>query len=220
MREAASSIANGIPSRRPQISTTAPASAPVSEIPGATAVARCRNRVAAGESTPASTSSEGTGQSCSSATRTPSRLVARIVTVAERARMASMRSAAASSTCSQLSNTSSRIRPSSAAATLSLTVLPGCWVMPSTAATASGTAAGSVTAASSKSQTPSGYSSASCVATSSASRVLPTPPTPVNVTSRCARSAASISRTSDSRPIKLVVAGRRFPGLVSSARNG
>ena len=108
MREAASSIANGIPSRRPQISTTALASAPASEIPGATAAARCRNRVAAAESTPASTSSEGTGHSCSSATRKPSRLVARIFTVAERARIASIRSAAASRTCSQLSNTNSR----------------------------------------------------------------------------------------------------------------
>ena len=98
--------------------------------------------------------------------------------------MASIRSAAASRTCSQLSNTNSRTRPSNAAATDSLTVLPGCWVMPSTAATASGTAAGSVTAASSKNQTPSGNSSASRAATSSASRVLPTPPTPVNVTNR------------------------------------
>ena len=49
-------------------------------------------------------------------------------------------------------------RPSNAAATDSLTVLAGCWVMPNTAATASGTAAGSVTAASSKTQTPSGNS--------------------------------------------------------------
>ena len=56
--------------------------------------------------------------------------------------------------------------------------------MPSTAATASGTAAGSVTAASSKTQTPSGNSSASRAATSIARRVLPTPPTPVNVTNR------------------------------------
>ena len=104
--------------------------------------------------------------------------------------MASIRSAAASSTCSQLSNTNSRTRPSNAAATDSLTVLPGCWVMPSTAATASGTAAGSVTAASSKTQTPSGNSSASRAATSIARRVLPTPPTPVNVTNRCACSAA------------------------------
>ena len=106
------------------------------------------------------TSSEGTGHSCSSATPSPWRLVARIFTVADCARIASMRSATASRTCSQLSITNSRTRPSSAAATDSLTVLPGCWVMPSTAATASGTAAGSATAASSKSQTPSGNSSA------------------------------------------------------------
>jgi len=85
------------------------------------------------------------------------------------------RSAAASRTCSQLSITNSRTLPSSAAATLSLMFLPGCWVMPSTAATASGSA----TAASSKTQTPSGNSSASRATTSVASRVLPTPPTPV-----------------------------------------
>jgi len=74
----------------------------------------------------------------------------------------------------QLSNTNNRTRPSNAAATDSLTVLPGCWVMPSTAATASGTAARSVTAASSKTQTPSGNSSARCEATSVARRILPT----------------------------------------------
>ena len=56
--------------------------------------------------------------------------------------------------------------------------------MPTTAATASGTAAGSVTAASSKTQTPSGKFGADRPATSNASRVLPTPPTPVNVTNR------------------------------------
>ena len=60
--------------------------------------------------------------------------------------MASTRSAAASRTCSQLSNTNSRTRPSCAAARLSLTLLPGGWVTPSTAAAASGTAAGSPTA--------------------------------------------------------------------------
>ena len=119
--------------------------------------------------------------------------------------MASTRSAAASRTCSQLSNTNNRTLPSNAAATDSLTVLPGCWVMPSTAATASGTAAGSATAASSKNQTPSGNSSARRAATSKARRVLPTPPTPVSVTSRWVRSAACTSATSDSRPMKLVV---------------
>ena len=100
-------------------------------------------------------------------------------------RIASIMSAAASRTCSQLSNTSSRDRPSKAAAMLSAMLIPGCWVMPSTAATASGTAAGSPTAASSITHTPSGKSLADRAATSSASRVLPTPPTPVSVTSRC-----------------------------------
>ena len=95
-----------------------------------------------------------------------------------------------STTCSQLSNTKSRDRPSRAEATESLTVLPGCWVIPNTAATASGTAAGSATAANSKTHTPSRNSSANRAATSNASRVLPTPPTPVNVTSRCDRTAA------------------------------
>ena len=45
---------------------------------------------------PAPTSSEGTGHSCSSAMPSPSRLVATILVVAEAARMASIRSAAAS----------------------------------------------------------------------------------------------------------------------------
>ena len=118
MREAASSIANGIPSRRRQISTTAAASSAwPSEKREATLRARSTNSSTAAESMPAPTSSEGTSHSCSSATPSPSRLVARILTVAECARMASIRSAAASRTCSQLSNTNNRTLPSSAAAT-------------------------------------------------------------------------------------------------------
>ena len=118
MREAANSMANGIPSRRRQISTTAAASSAVAnEKREATLWARSMNRATAAESMPAPTSSEGTGHSCSSATPSPSRLVARIFTVAECARIASIRSAAASRTCSQLSNTNNRTLPSSAAAT-------------------------------------------------------------------------------------------------------
>ena len=178
-------MANGIPSRRRQISTTAATSSALSiEKRGAKLRARSTNRFTAAESIPPLRSSEGTGHTCSSATPSPSRLVAKTFTVADCARIASIMSAAASSTCSQLSNTNNRTLPSNAAATLSLTLLPGCWVMPSTAATASGTAAGSVTAASSNNQTPSGNSSASRAATSVARRVLPTPPTPVNVTNR------------------------------------
>ena len=118
IREAANSMANGIPSRRRQISTTAAASsAAANEKRGATLRARSTNRVTAAESIPAPTSSEGTGHNCSSATPSPSRLVARILTVADCARIASIRSAAASRTCSQLSNTNSRTLPSNAAAT-------------------------------------------------------------------------------------------------------
>ena len=93
-------------------------------------------------------------------------------------------------------------------------VLPGRRAMPSTAATASGTAAGSVTAANSKNHTPSGNSSANRAATSIASRVLPTPPTPVNVTNRRVRTADCSSPTSDSRPINPVTAAGEFPGLI------
>ena len=213
IRDAASSTANGIPSRRRQISLTT--SRLSTEKPGETLRARSTNK-----STAVPTSKERTGHSCSSTTPSPSRLVAIIRTVEDCRRMASIRSAAASRMCSQLSNTSNRTRPSSAAATDSLTLLPGCWMMPRIAATASGTAAGSVTAASSKSHTPSGNSSASCEATSIARRVLPTPPTPVNVTSLRERTAVAISATSASRPIRLVAAGRRFPGVESSVRSG
>src|ERR1700682_1218825 len=186
MREAANSIANGIPSRRRPILTTASVSLGFAiEKRGAALRARSINILTAGESIPSLTSSEGTGHTCSWAIPSPSRLVDRTLTVADCVMTASTRSATASSTCSQLSITNSRIRPSSAAATDSLTVLPGCWLMPSTAATASGTAAGSVTAASSKTQTPSGNSSANRAATSNARRVLPTPPTPVNGTRAC-----------------------------------
>ena len=56
--------------------------------------------------------------------------------------------------------------------------------MPSAAATAAATWAGSRTAASSASHTPSANRPATCRATSPASRVFPAPPGPVSVTSR------------------------------------
>ena len=84
-----------------------------------TVCARSMNNDAAAESSPGRASSDGTGQSCSSATRNPSRLVARIFTVDEAAKIDLDHVGAASRTCSQLSNTSSRDRPSNAAATLS-----------------------------------------------------------------------------------------------------
>ncbi len=179
-------MANGMPSRRRQISTTASASPGwASEKSDTTLWARSTKRFTAADSVPELTSSDGTRHNCSSLTPNPSRLVARIVTVAEAARIASTRSATA---VDNVLAVVEHQQPDSALQrggdTDSATLLPGCWVMPSTAATASGTAAGSATAASSKNQTPSGNSSASRAATSSARRVLPTPPTPVNVTNR------------------------------------
>ena len=139
-----------------------------------------------------------------------------IVTVADVVRIDSIRLAAASITCSQLSNTSSLERPSNAAATLSATLIPACCAIPSTAAAASGTAAGSPTAANSITHTPSGKSFAERAATSSARRVLPTPPTPVSVSKRCALSAAFSWSSSACRPMKLVVCGFRLPGVAST----
>jgi len=88
MHEAANSIASGMPSRRWQISTTALCG--VSDTPRATIRARSMNSEAAEESSPVSTSNDGTGQGCSYSMRSPSRLVARILTVSDRARIASI----------------------------------------------------------------------------------------------------------------------------------
>ena len=68
--------------------------------------------------------------------------------------------------------------------------------MPSTVAMAAGTEAGSPTDASSTIHTPSGNSPATSAPTSSASRVLPTPPTPLSVTSRFDRTSSATSATS------------------------
>ena len=93
-----------------------------------------------------------------------------------------MADAAALNTCSQLSTTSSSRRPASASATVSINAASPCGVMPSAVAIAAGTDAGSPTGASSTIHTPSGSSPASSAPTSTASRVLPTPPTPLSVT--------------------------------------
>ena len=98
--------------------------------------------------------------------------------------------------------------------------MPAWGVTPNTAATASGTAAGSPTGANSTSHTPSENSPVSSAATCTARRVFPTPPTPVRVTSRWARTCSASSFTATSRPTKLVVCTGRFPGTASNVRNG
>ena len=153
-------------------------------------------------STAASRSSERTRHTCSSATPRLSRLVARTFTVADCPSMASSRSAAASSMCSQLSNTSSRRLPSSAAATVSAQNLARLLGDAKHRSDRIGNRCriGHVPPVRKAIPRPVN-SSCNVEATSSASRVLPTPPTPVRVTRRCARSARSISATSASRPM-------------------
>ena len=75
---------------------------------------------------------------------------------------------------------------------------------PSAAPTACGTSAGSVKDASSTHQTPSSKSDSSPAAASSASRVLPAPPEPVSVSRRVSPSSRLTSAISRSRPMKLV----------------
>ena len=87
-------------------------------------------------------------------------------------------------TCSQLSSTSSDRRPARASAMPAVIVTPALGTSPTVVATASGTASGSTTAASSTSHTPSGNSANTSAAACTASRVFPTPPTPVSVTRR------------------------------------
>ena len=162
---------------------------PPTEKSEATLTARSTKSLAAAEFTPVRTSSEGTRHTRSSSTPSPSRLVASIRTVEDWARIVSTRSPTVPRTCSQLSKISSRILPSSAAATESATLLPGCWVIPSTAAAASGTAAGSATAASSKTQFRQEIRPPDVRPTSMRAGSCRLHPTPVNVTSRCARTA-------------------------------
>src|SRR3954470_8561242 len=83
--------------------------------------------------------------------------------------------------------------------------------MRSDSLTACATRAGSCTFPSSTNQTPPAYRRRSSVATRRASRVFPTPPTPVSVTRRTVDSSRVSSATSASRPTKLVRSTGRFP---------
>ena len=92
-------------------------------------------------------------------------------------------------------------------------LIPGCWVIPRTAATASGTAAGSADRGQLDHPDPVGEARRPSVRPPPR-RAGSCPPRPHRSTSPtdAPRSAASTSVSSDSRPTKLVVGGRRFPG--------
>ena len=74
--------------------------------------------------------------------------------------------------------------------------------------------------ASSDTHAPSRNSGSRSAASCSARRVLPTPPTPVSVTSRCSASALPTRFSSASRPTNVASCDGRFVGRASSERSG
>ena len=109
-----------------------------------------------------------------------------------------------SSTCSQLSRSINIVRLHSASMSPSSGGRPGSSATRRTDATVGATRAGSVTDASSTSHTPSPDPSDSSAPSRRASRVLPQPPAPTNVTNRESATSFRSSASSRCRPMKLV----------------
>ena len=118
-------------------------------------------------------SSDGTRKTTSPATRSGSRLVARIVSWGAKRSSRSDRAAVAARTCSQLSSTSSSVRVERTSITASTTSCAGRARISSAAAIASGISRASASAASSTSAAPASYDDSALRASSSASRVFP-----------------------------------------------
>ena len=108
-------------------------------------------------------------------------------------------------TCSQLSSTSKQPHGSQEREQRLVMLPPGCRCTPSTVLSAGSTAAASVSGANSHHETPSGNRGEAVSATRSASRVFPTPPTPVSVTSRDAATSAVPQRDRMQRPTNDVI---------------
>ena len=221
-RAAASSMASGRPSRRRAISATAAALAGVSAKSWRTALARSTNSCTGGDEASASGSavagsggsaSGGTAYSLSARSRRAIRQVARIVTPAQRA-SSSLRSRAASTTCSRLSRMSShRSSPKWSTRACSGEAAPAISA-PTSRPIAPRSPSGLVTDSSGTNATPAGKPSAVRSPTASASRVLPIPPGPVSVTSRASglRMRPVTSSIACSRPTSDVVATGRGSG--------
>ena len=125
-RAAASSIANGMPSRRRQISATETRFAVPSVNSDRTATARSTKSWIASDPNKASvsadtvgTGSDGSANKRSPATPNPSRLVARTRTSGQRCRISDASRAASANKCSQLSNTTNNSRSRKNSTTLS-----------------------------------------------------------------------------------------------------
>ena len=149
----------------------------------------------------AGSESGASGSSRSARRRSGARLVARTTTPGQ-ASTSRATSGEAGSRCSRLSSTRRRGRPPRWAATTGQGRLPPPWVTPRTWATVGSTSAGSRTAASSTTVTAPPNAVDARRPASIASRVLPTPPGPVRVSSRVPPgvSGAMTSPSSRRRP--------------------
>jgi len=218
-RAAASSIANGIPSRRSQRRAMVWGSPGATVKAESTSAALSMNSRTAGVSSASSAVApvpgrprDGTVTVLSPGTARPSRLVASTLIPGAAATTLSTNAATGPSRCSQLSRTSSSLRSRKKSRRARCAAVPGrCW-RPSADMIASSIASGDATGASSTSHAPSGKVGTTSAANCTAIRVFPTPPTPDSVRTRVSSNALAYSTSSRSRPTKLVACTGRFPG--------
>ncbi len=220
IRAAASSIANGSPSRRTQISATALALVVVNWNSGLTACARWRKSATDGECASAAWSGRcarsGNSSVCSARTCNTSRLVTSTLSCGQDV----SRSAtcdAAPTTCSKLSSSSSTCCCCNTSAMRAERGCPTSSRMPSAWAMVGMTSKGSLMGASDIKKTPLTNTSRSSEATCRPRRVLPVPPGPVKVTRRTSsrRRSCPMVATSVSRPMS----GVGCTGRVSRRRS-
>ena len=121
---------------------------------------------------------------------------------------------------SQLSSTTSIVRPPSQSITASSVDMSGWGGIDSVFANTDTTAPGSDSCASSTSQAPSSYSAVRCRASSMANRVLSTPPVPVSVNSLDVRTTSRRSAKVSATPIIVPATRGRFERLIGIARSG
>ncbi len=169
------------------------------------------------------TASGSTSHSASPVMPSGSLLVARIRSRRHSPSTRSANFAAASITCSQLSRISSASRSRIAAMSPSTGSALGAAPSrasrsPSPASAAWVTSPSVPLAASSTNQTPSGRSPISVRAVSVANLVLPEPPGPIRVVSRCSAMSSRTAATSASLPTKLVSSARKLVFRFSSRR--
>ena len=201
-------MASGMPSSRVHTSATAAALPSVSSNAGLAARARVTNRLpasdaAAARAEPSSgSSSGGTGKTNSPGTSIRSRLVARTATRRHCPASVTTSRLADARTCSQLSRMISSSRSASARTMPAIGSVASRSGTPSASPTNPGTSAGSVREASSTSRAPSSKLPSASVAALRASRVLPHPPGPVNVTTRKARRPSRTAAICGPRPTR------------------